>query len=541
MRAVGLVGEVAIGWGLGAPPQVLTAFDPLTWADGAAASTDGHAAGPLVASVVRPLERLTLGPVSVPLAINTYTGGPPDWPAWLAWRLTGSLGAVTAIHVALGGLLILLVHRFVRLHGGGVAAGVAALLLATDWSFVFYKKVLGGTEVLLQAAVLLCVWALWSRRWAGGRHGLTALGVGIGLGLLAKSTFGISLVALALAALITRWDRPALRPPLPADLWKPVAAVVVLTAPLWIAALHRGLAPDLVPVPSHDFGALQWRRVWTALTLGRTPAREGLGNGLLWAANPLGFLEVAYGVAAPGSSPLRLAGWALVAGGGIVAWRDRHPTPREALLRFCTVFLLLQVGLLLAVARDLHHLAQATPTLAIVAGLALDSLAGTVTPPRGFARARLAALLALPWMLAGGSTLARTDAVVNRVSAPTFTASGQESLVALIRRNDVRRLVAADYELYGVLELRAPEVLVEHGWAAFAHARGAAAAPLLAHAAGGHLLVVQASAPMVYNLRASPRRLDEAAGEAGVTLTEVDRLPGGGAVLYAVSAGRGPD
>lgn len=519
---------------------MLTAFAPLTWADGAEAQTAGHTAGPLVASVVRPLERLQLGPLSLPLAINTYTGGPPDWPARLVWLLTGSLGAVAATHVALGGLLLVLVHRFLRIHGSDVAAAVAALVLATDWHFLFYKKVLGGTEVLLQAAGLLCLWALWSRRWAGGRHGVTALGVGIGLGLLAKSTFGISLVALGGAALLTRWDRPSIRPPLPGDLWKPALAVVALTSPLWVGALHRALAPELVPVPSHDFGDLQWRRVWTALTLGKTPVREGLGNGWLWFADPLGFLGVAYGVEAGGPSGLRLAGWGFVAGGAALAWRDRHPTPRQALLRFTTVFLALQVGLLLAIARDLHHLAQAAPTAAVVAGLALDSLAGTVTPPRGFPRARLAGLLAVPWLVSGALTLKRTDAVVEQVPVPTFTESGQRALVELVRRNGVARLVAADYELYGVLELRAPEVHVEHGWSAFAHLRGDAAPPLLAHAAGDHLLVLEASAPMIYNLRASPRRLQEAAGEAGVVLTEVDRLPGGEAVLYAVSAGPEP-
>ena len=91
---------------------------------------------------------------------------------------------------------------------------VAALVLATDWSFLFYKKVLGGTELLLQAAALLCLWALWSRRWGGGRHGLLALGLGVGLGLLAKATFALSLGALVLTALLTRWDRPRLAAPL---------------------------------------------------------------------------------------------------------------------------------------------------------------------------------------------------------------------------------------------------------------------------------------------------------------------------------------
>ena len=76
--------------------------------------------------------------------------------------------AIIAFHVGLGGLIIAGVHRFLRVHGSRLAAGLGALFLATDWSFLFYKKVLGGTEILLQGAALGCLWALWSRRWRTG-------------------------------------------------------------------------------------------------------------------------------------------------------------------------------------------------------------------------------------------------------------------------------------------------------------------------------------------------------------------------------------
>ena len=185
VRDVGVVGEVAAPWGLETPPEVVVA-----WTDaGAPVLAGDHRAGPLAASQVRPTERLVLGPVSLPLAVNSYTGGPPDWPARAVHALTGSVRAVVALHVTLGALLLVLVHRFLRFHGSDIAAALAALVLATDWSFVFYRKVLGGTEILLQAAALLALWALWSRRWSGGRHGAAAIAVGVGVGLLAKATF----------------------------------------------------------------------------------------------------------------------------------------------------------------------------------------------------------------------------------------------------------------------------------------------------------------------------------------------------------------
>jgi len=537
VRSVGVVGEVALGWSTGRPPIALVDTDPPRWADGAVDGSVGHTAGPLVASAVRPLERVRIGSLDLPLAINTYTGGPPDWPARLLYAATGSVAAVTALHVLLGALLILLVHRFVRVHGSDVSAAAAALLLATDWHFVFYKKVLGGTELALQGAVILCLHAAWSRRWGGGRNALLALGLGVGLGLLAKSTFALTLVALGLALALTRWDRPSLRPPRDTQTWKPALAVLVLTAPLWVAAIHRAVAPELpADLRTHDLGGQQWNRVLNALQLGRTPVREELGNIRAWAGSPLAFLSRAYGVEPTSDllSPLRGLGWLLVGAGALLAWRDRHPTPREALHRLCTVFLLLQVGLLLLVARDLHHLAQAAPTLAVVAGLSLDALAGHWTPPRGPRRAGAVLGLCLPWILAGSLALWQTDALVNRVRVPTFTRGGQAALVSLLRESGAERVVVADYESYGVFETLAPDLRVEHAWPLVARERREATVAVLQHAAGAHLLVPRASAPMTYNLPQGKPALTAAAEAAGVTLEPVGRLSDDAATLYAV-------
>ena len=549
VREVGVVGEVAIGWALGRPPVALVDLEPPRVADGdpgarTPASVEwtsaGHRWGPLVASQVRPVERLELGPLRLPLAVNSYTGGPPDWPARAAWLLTGRIGAVTALHVALGGLLLVLVHRFLRFRGTDVAAAVAALVLATDWSFLFYKKVLGGTELLLQAAALLCLWALWSRRWGGGRHGLLALGLGVGLGLLAKATFALSLGALVLTALLTRWDRPRLAAPARNGLAPGLALALLVPSPLLITLLHHRLAA-VPPLPSHDFPVLQLQRVQAALSAGPSPAREGLANLWFFLSQPLGFFGPAYGVAdLPGPSALRISGLVLVLAGVALGWRDRHPTPAQALLRFTSLLLALQLALLWWVARDLHHLALVVPTLAIVAGLALDRLAAVATPPRSPARARVTLVLALPLLISGAHSLARTDAVVAQVAVPTFTEAGQDALAALLHRHQVQRLLVADYESYGMLELRAPDVEITHAWPAVArHGPRPPAAllpALLRQAQGGHLLIVRESQPMAYNLRVSPAQLQQAAQAAGLRVTAVEALPRDAATLYAVAA-----
>ena len=159
VRAVGFVGEVDIGWALATPPRVLVQWRPPV------ESEEGGEWGPLEARQTRPLESLVVGSTRIPLAINAYTGGAPDWPARLARAVTGARGAGVAVHVVFGALLLALTHRFLRFHGTATAAGGVALLLASDWAFVFFKKVLGGTEILLQTAGLLVLWSLWSRRW----------------------------------------------------------------------------------------------------------------------------------------------------------------------------------------------------------------------------------------------------------------------------------------------------------------------------------------------------------------------------------------
>ncbi|MEE2749825.1 MAG: hypothetical protein VX519_00210, partial [Myxococcota bacterium] len=388
VTGVGVVGEVTATWASPSPPPVV-----LDWNDNAPVMGDGQTMGPFVASQTRPLERIQVGPLAIPLAVNSYTGAVADWPAQLLYAVTGSRTSVVVLHVLLGGLLLMLYHRFLSLHGSEIAGGVAALALAADWSFIYYRKVLGGTEVLLQAAALLALWALWSRRWAGGRHGTSAIAIAVGLGLLAKVTFAPSLIALAIAAGLTRWDHRDMKPPAPIQWGRMVGIVTLFTLPIWLTLAHHALASPSPHIVSHDFLGLQWERLISGVgsTWDSTPARES-GNTLSWfLLEPLRWFEAAHGAEVPpGYAPWRLVGVGVLLGGTARAWWRRERTPSAALLRLVSLFVPLQLCLLWVANHDLHHLAQATPAICAWLGLSAESLAGAFSPPRSTRRGLLA-------------------------------------------------------------------------------------------------------------------------------------------------------
>ena len=533
VNSVGVVGEVDGTWALAHPPKVLVG-----WVDGTAFWADGSQSGPLVASQVRPLERLDLWGIQLPLAVNHYTGGLADWPARASFALSGSLRLVQALHVVLGGLLLVLMHRFLRFHGTDIAAAVAALVLASDWNFVFYRKVLGGTEILLQAAGLLVLWAIWSRRWAGGRHGGLAIAVGIGLGFLAKVTFLPTLLALALVTLATRSDRPAIRPPFPLKPFQMVAIVVLLTSPLWISWIHHlGAFSDSLHLRSHDYLGLQTSRAWQGL-FESGPSRESAAS--LWSffSSPFPWFEGAYQTQPhEGAPPWRTMALVVPLAGSLLAWRDTAESKPRALLRFMSLFVPLQVLLIWLSNKDLHHLAQAAVPMAIWIGLATDRLCAAFTPPRSPRRALFRLLFCLPWLSAGSQSLRGTDAAVNSSPIHTFTKSGQAELKTWIRAHSVSQLWASDYDLSGMLDIHLPDLALSHAWGDVSR-RGREALPdLLEAARGGHYLTVRPSAPMIYNLRPSQDELQALGTELGLRVELVDVLEdslGSWAELYSV-------
>ena len=533
VREVGAVGEVSPGWRAG--PPINFRIDIST-------PPPESVLGPLHARQTRPIERLVLGPLELPLAINSYTGAMVDWPARVVHAITGRWSVVQAFHLLLGAGLLAGLFTFVRRHVGTSAAVAAALVLATRWDFVFYRAVLGGTEVALVGATLAVVWALWSRRWRGNPHGLVAIALGVGIGMHAKLTFGVVAVAIALSATLLRRDRPPMGPPAGGSKKWALVALAVPLLPLVVANLHQPRVPG-PRIHSHDHVHLQLDRVLGALQGSKAPTRESLGNIVAWLGDPLGFLGRAYGVADVPDAPWALVGlgWLVVGAGVFTVWRRRHPTPRDALLRFGSVLLPIGVFGLLVVARDLHHMATLSIVVALVAGLAADQVAGWRYPLRSWRRVLAAIVFVSPWVVTGTSQLVQTDPLVRQIPVPTFRTDGQHALAALVA--PVPRVWVSDYESMGALELRLAELgattEVIHVWgAASRRATGLDSfhTQLLQAAVGDHLLVVEASAPMIYNLRSRGRALERAATEAGVRLVEEGRLDRDEAVLYRVEA-----
>lgn len=521
---------MAVGWTPGPPPAVLVEAEPRRWTDGARPPTAGHRWGPLIASQTRPVERLQLGAWSLPLAINTYTGGWPDWPARAAVALTGRGGAATTVHLAGGVGVLALLWGMLRSTQGRLAAGAAAVVLAGQWSFVFYRKVLGGTELALLLGIVL----LGGGLLRGGGRGRAAAVLGLGVGIGAKLPFVLSAGALLGAAAVARLtapiaDRPVCRPVdrSSSRLSWAVAAAVLAVVPLVVTRLHHELAvPELPHVRSHDFPEVQLQRVWGVLSGGAGPAREQAGNVWRWAVAPLDFFSVAYGapVVRPGVW-LAGAGWL----GWLVTWL--HAWWRESgtawALRWSGVALLLQLAALGLVARDLHHLAQAAPVAAAAVGLAVahawHSLPG---------RLRGGALLlgALP-LAAGVAQLSATDAIVEQIPVPTFSASAQQELVDWLHDQEVERVVLCDYEAMGVIDVLAPEVEVVQLWALASRryseddVMDAFLDDVLREARGGHLLLLRASAPMIYNLRTTEQQLARRAAELDLQIALAAELP----------------
>jgi hypothetical protein len=309
-----------------------------------------------------------------------------------------------------------------------------------------------------------------------------------------------------------------------------VAIVLLCVSPLALAALLHGTLD--APIPSHDTLDLQVRRLiggWA----GAAPAREGLHNLAAFLGDPRASFAAAYGATeVPAFSPLRAAGHAITLLGAALAWRDRVRSPSEALLRFLALAVPAQIAAITLANRDLHHLGPVAVPLALLAALAADRVAGELAPPRSVARAALVAALVSPQIAAGVWQLRGTDAVVASIHAPAFTERGQAALVEALRAHHVRRVVTSDYELYGMLEVRAPEIEARHAWGAVARRAPKKIGPAILRAArGGHYLTVRPTARLAYNWSPDAGGVTRAAAEAGVVVTAVQTLTEGDTVV----------
>lgn len=520
LTEAGVVGEVAAAWA--EPPSVWVALDPPARSHARSGESVGVSLGPLRWSPTRPT--LLLG--ALPLQVNAYTGGLPDWPTRLALAAGGPRGA-RALHLALGVALVVATWVLGRRWGGPLVGALAALLLATRWDFLVWRAMLGGTELALIAANL-CLLAAFTAR--PGRTRPWGVVLGLAFGLHAKVTFVLSAAALWLAA--GRLSGGA-RPPLGAVL----LGLGLGALPAGIAALMAlQLDPAAPVVRSHDSLALQGARVMGMLR-GVDGDREQLGNLARWLWDPAPFLVQAWGadpalLPGPAAGLLLGLGWLLALLGMAAGWR-RSGAAGDA-LRGLSLALPAQVLLLLLFARDLHHLGQAAATAALWAALCTAALARRIGGERRGRVAVLGLVLALPAMIGGPLSLEATDRLLRSAPAPTLSTSGQAELVRLLDENHVSRVVLCDYEASGALELLRPGLRFENAWGAASRGEPGLVERLVGAAAGDHLLVLRASAPLIYNRAPSPRQVEAAAAAQGLRAERVGGLSGGRAELYRI-------
>jgi hypothetical protein len=203
-------------------------------------------------------------------------------------------------------------------------------------------------------------------------------------------------------------------------------------------------------------------------------------------------------------------------------------------LRGLSLALPAQVLLLLLFARDLHHLGQAAANAALWAALCTAALARRIAGERQGRVAVLGLVLALPAMIGGPMSLEATDRLLRSAPAPTLSTSGQAELVRLLDENNVSRVVLCDYEASGALELLRPGLRFENAWGAASRGEPGLVERMVGAAAGDHLLVLRASAPLIYNRAPSPRQVEAAAAAQGLRAERVGGLPGGRAELYRI-------
>ena len=153
--------------------------------------------------------------------------------------------------------------------------------------------------------------------------------------------------------------------------------------------------------------------------------------------------------------------------------------------------------------KDLHHYAMLVPIWALwLAIIAKNS----------------SKWICAPFALSGILTCAQTDEVLSQITVPTFNASQQTELVNMLEEEKVQKLITMDYEIYGLLEYLNTDVNIIHGWGAISHKRYRALPDLLKEAENGHIIVLESSMPMRYNLRPTVTMLEEAAQKKGLLI-----------------------
>ncbi len=491
---IGWVGEVTSMWG---PIPQTTLNSPIS------------CLGDLCLYPTRPILRWD----TIPIFHNVYTASFPDWPLWMLYNLTESTTAIRCAQIAFAGTTMSILVYLTRSFLSPIHQWVLWLWLAMDWNFLFYKKALGNTELLLQLSWMVCVVALMHRVFSEDEQtkpiSLYGVPVAVALGCLCKITFVLNLLPLFIG---THWINPSKRRSWIIQIT--VGLVVGVIPSLLLLYWTSGVE---IPVRSHDFWTLQWERILSSVSGENTSIREQHLNGLMWLLDPLSFFERSYGV-----SNIVWHGWSkfpvlLVYCGLFIQQRQNRK------MLALTVILSTQVLTLTWIAKDLHHLAMATPLLCFwMVSMLQESNTSLIV------KYTLCGL----WLGSQSWILYDSPFIIDAVETPTFSERSQQSLVQLLDEHSVTGLTTLDYEVYGVLEVRMPHLTVKHAWPSISTQRWNALPQILEVASGGHLIVLQSSMSMIYNLSPSLNRLQSVAKKAHLHVEQIETEPG--VWLYSV-------
>jgi hypothetical protein len=190
-------------------------------------------------------------------------------------------------------------------------------------------------------------------------------------------------------------------------------------------------------------------------------------------------------------------------------WRKRN----SKILMILGVITLAQILILSFIAKDLHHLAMATPSFYLLLVFLWKE---------NIDLGWKLSICILPFLGGNVQVLLDSSRHLSAVKTPSFSVESQQKIATLLQKNQVQTLLTMDYEIYGVLEVLSPEISVTHSWGAISHERMKALPQLLQESKGGHLLVLRSSSGMIYNLRPSTKSLEQLAKPLGLNIELVD-------------------
>ena len=394
---MGSVGEVAIGWSQ--TPNVLVQVNPSEY-------DSGEDWGIFRARETRPIETLVLGTYHIPLMINSYTSALPDWPSRLLYAIVPNPSILKLWHIALGAILLLFVLRVFPKR----MAFPMSIILATDWSFLIYKHLLGGTEICLQLATIGLLWTVYHRKDWGW---LLFWGL---LGIQAKITFVFVLLPTLICIFLFRISLPQ------KYIIRGLCVGGILLLPFLISTFHHTQLTG--HVRSHDSFAMQWARITETFQFStRTAVREQGHNIWYWLIDPIGFYEHIYKLEHPHSyvRNIRIFGWLCLMLCLFQRRKDKATWLWSTLLGTQILFIIIGP-------KDLHHFAMIVPTFAFWIAVLLST-------------GKWKIIWCIPFLCSSILFNIHTDRLFEKIPIPTFTSGKQQQLISYLQQYQIKRLL----------------------------------------------------------------------------------------------------